>query len=638
MPRFRKIALVLLLVLGVIGAILLLWRKAEVDLVAFVIEQSGGEVVPTRVDGTLNGTLTLRDTSLFVVADVPTPVKVGEVRRATAQLDWDLYQRTKKAWPRKVTLEGFELALRVDDNNDLIFPRFEFDGDPNSPEPDLGPETGMPEPPPADPTAWPVQKYGDRQVQIRLDQGTVHYHLPALEHDGLPPLTVTQITAEAIYADRRLLQVTSLEGLYQEAPLSASGSFWYRRDRPYAIATTLGPLGIQGLLEQFGEAPRTGFVEGDVTLTGTITGKKGESVIEGSLKAAAMVFNHLGIEQIDLPFFIREGSLELREGRIEAFGGGIMVNGTHHSKRVAVTGPASTLQLRIEGINPGQAFAALGQPNYGLEGSVTGGATLTLDRDQRIAAEIELETEQFEVAGLPCTDLVAYLSYADGGIRLRDTRFVPPGGGRVFLSGQAHDVATWGKSPAAATLRLENIHFGTILQDLQLPTYGVTGRMGGTVTYTLKSATDWQAQVELNSTQGTMLSPFAADFAERVKSGKAKGGSLMPYSLIDLRATVRPKRLQLTSLKLRAPDFHLDVSGQVTDPQPVALTGTIRARKSVARAMRKVGSYIRHVPGEKDGFVQFKFSVGGTVANAEFDPELEANISGAVKNRLKDLF
>lgn len=629
--------LLLVLLLALIGGAV--WwflhrgkQHLETDMRAWVIEQSRGEIVPTKVEGTIGGTLTLWDTTLYVVDDVPAPLAIATIAKTTGAIDWELYKRTSKAWPKSASIEGFELTLKLDDNNDLLFPAFDFDDDP-------GYETPKdPSSIPSDPKAWPEQRYGARTVAITLTDGTVHYHLPELETQGLPPLTISEVDITGSYQDKQELKIDSFSGQYLGAPLLASGSLWYRRDRPYDLAVTFGPMALMELLAQFGEAPEAGLVEGLVSLDGRITGQRGGNTIAGTLTAGTMRFKGLEIGNVSLPFELKDRILAFDNGRIEAFGGSIMVDGIHRGKRALADEPASELHLRIEQVQLADYFAALNQPTFRLMAPVVGTADLIFDSQRHLTAVAELESGHFDVAGIHCANLEANLTYADGAVEVTNTRFKPESGGFVHLTASAKDVRAWGKTPAQMALTAEGIRLGPILEELDLPSYGCDGTMDGSATYLLRSETDWNAEVELRSTKGKILSPFAPGFEEAVKAKGAKKGTTMPYSLLHIEGSLKPNHITLKDLTLRSPDFRLDTSGTLRTPTPINLAGTINARKSEAKKMDKVKKYVQYLPDDKDGFVRFKFNLSGPMNDPIFDPLIKANASAGLKDRIKDIF
>jgi len=351
-----------------------------------------------------------------------------------------------------------------------------------------------------------------------------------------------------------------------------------------------------------------------------------------------MRFKGLEIAQVSLPFELKDKILTLDNGRIEAFDGSIMVDGVHRGKRALEGEPASELHLRLEQIQLADYFEALNQPTFRLMAPVVGTADLTFDAQHKLSAVAELEADHFDVAGIHCANLQAHLTYADGAVAVTNTSFKPESGGRVSLTASAKDVRAWGKTPAQMALTADGIRLGPILDELKIPSYGCDGTMDGSATYLFRSETDWNAQMALTSDSGKLLSPFAPEFVECVKSGGKKRGTMMPYTKLVIDGTLKPNYITLKELTLRCPDFRLDTTGSIKSPTPLNLTGTINARKSEAKKMEKVKKYVQYLPDDKEGFVRFKFSLTGPLDDPIFDPQIKANASAGLKDRIKDIF
>lgn len=610
-------------------------RKVQMDLAQWIIRETQGEIVPTRVEGTIGGSLTLHDVTLKTVIGQPEPVPVATIRKATATLDWSHYRQTGKAWPKTAALEDFTLILKLDANNDLIFPEFDYD-DPAAPA-----DEAEDEPPPLhDPLEWPHLPYGERSVAITLAGGAVEYHIPSLLQDGLPPLRVADIAAEAVFHDRRLLDITAFTGTWLEGPLNATGQFWYRRDRPYAVSATIGPLPLDQVLAQFVTEPPDILEAGAVSITTLINGRSKETSITGALQADQVRVRGLPAASLHLPFAWADEALIITGASMSAFAGTVELDGVYrtHPDEAAGEQPVEA-EVRIAGVDLGQYLMAVRQPDFNISAPIDGTLQISKDEGKALTIAGALAAPVLQIRGLEFREATVALDFRDGILAITEGAFRPEPGGRVRFEGSIRDAAQWAQHPARLALTLDQVPLAPVLGTQGIPTYGIEGSMSGPVTFTLRAPSDWEGRLDIRSTNGRMWDPYAEDFTARAANPAGTPGrpQLMNYSLIELRTTVRPTRVRLDALTLRSHDLELDVAGSITAPQPVDLEGTMRLRRSRARQVPRYGRFVRLLPADGAGFVRFKFTVKGPVNNAQFDPEVEANVSAGVKHQLREL-
>ncbi|HYE77647.1 MAG TPA: hypothetical protein VEI97_06650 [bacterium] len=385
--RWMLVALIGLPLLAIL-AFPLIVKARQQDLVEWVRVQSGGEMVPTRVEGSLNGGLVLLDTTLYAVHGLPQPVPVAHVQKARGQVDMTALRKHRKFWLTTIEVYGFTLDLRLDEDNDLIWPEFDWDGDPGR-ESAGGPE------PPKDPKSWPAVDREPRTMDIALNDGTVRYHLPELIAAGKPPITVEQVTTAGRYTEKRQLEVSRFEGTLLDAPLRAQGTFLYRRDRPYTIDVDLGAVSLPDLLNLLLEDPSGITPAGKAALTGTYSGLRGRYKVEGRLTAEELRFQEVPITAADLTLVYEGGKdkdsrITVAEGTVSSYGSTAQVTGWATLQGKGVQEQLGHLEAVVKDLALGDYLRKRGLPSYGLDGGFDGRLTFDSRGADRWDASVDL--------------------------------------------------------------------------------------------------------------------------------------------------------------------------------------------------------------------------------------------------------
>lgn len=342
----------------------------QTDLVQLIIDRTNGEVVPTRVEGSLRGVVTLHDVKLYAVQDLPTPIQVAHIDRATGNLDLTGLRKGKKFWPETVHVEGFTMDLRLDDGNDLVWPEFDYDDDP-------GTEAPKPDGPRPPPESWPELKGDPRVMEITLAGGTLNYHLPDLIEAGKPPITLEQVHATGRYTEKRALTLDKLEGLMLGAPMTVDGEFKYRRDRPYTINVNLEEVSLPDLLARILVEPPPLSPTGTVSLAGTYTGKRGSYTADARLKAKELQFEEIPITAVDIAVTYEGGKAKpslvtITEGSIQSYGSTATINGWAALQGDGVAGKVGHLEAAVTALSLGDYLRKRDLPAYGLTGLFDG--------------------------------------------------------------------------------------------------------------------------------------------------------------------------------------------------------------------------------------------------------------------------